>query len=62
MGKKFLPSINLGGFVFVITSLAKEQEQVIQTLRGLYPNKHQQMIISMSEQQTILICFQQKKL
>mgnify|MGYP003548838820 CR=1 FL=1 len=60
VGKKFLPSINLGGFVFVITSLAKEQEQVIQTLRGLYPNKHQQMIISMSEQQTILICFQQK--
>jgi len=60
IGKKFIPLNNQGGFVFVISNLAKEQDLVIQTLRGLYPNKHQQMIIPMSEQQTILIYFQEK--
>lgn len=60
VGKKFLPSKDKGGYVFVINTKPKTQELVMQTLRGLYPDKHQQVIIPMKEDQIVLICFQVK--
>lgn len=58
IGKKFLPSMDKGGYVFVIKTKATTQDMVIETLKGLYPDKRQHMIIPLSEEQTVLICFQ----
>lgn len=60
IGKKFLPAIEKGGYVFIIKTKTNTQEMVIQTLKGLYPDKRQHVVIPLSEEQTVVISFQNK--